>query len=314
MVCFGRAARLVLAALAPVGSRLWRAARVLWLCSLPLPCLLCLCAGLCAGGSLGCAGAFTSASVKASRAMVPVVVDESLASLEDARNRERVERILGTPEMQRAIEEAARAATTGALAPDTVDTLQGVTAQLTETVADVLARDLREKIIPASIEGMQESLHDALSPEAVAAATSALRHAVANATDAAIQAAARDLPSTLAPALRASIVESLDSPDLRASVAGIASDATRSALVSSRDVIIGLHEHGEEAGLIDHLVDRMQRLLVVTIAATFAVGAALGALVVGVLRLRRGPGTGPPSPSSPLVPAPRLDPAPTRAS
>lgn len=252
--------------------------------------------------------------------MVPVVIDESLASLEDERNRERIEQILGTPEMQRAIRETASAVTTGALGPDAVDHLQGVTAELTDTVADVLARDLREKIIPASVEGMQASMRDALSPQAVAAATSALRRAVAQATDAAIQSAAHDLPITLAPAIRASIVESLDSPDLRASVAGIASDATRSALLSSRDVIIELREHGEEAGIIDHLIDRVQRLLVATVAGTFAVGAALGALLVGLLRLRRGSGREPPPPSAPLVPgqgarsAARLDPAPTRAS
>ena len=245
---------------------------------------------------------------------MPVVIDESLASLEDARNRERIEQILGTPEMQRAIQETASAVTTGALAPDAVGHLQGVTAELTHTVADVLARDLREKIIPASVEGMKESLRDALSPEAVAAATSALRHAVSQATDAAIESAARDLPRTLAPALRASIVESLDSPDLRASVAGIAADATRAALLSSRDVIIELRDqHGEEAGLVDHLVDRVQRLLIATIAGTFAIGAALGALIVGLVRLRRGSGREPPSPSSPRAPASRLDPAPTRA-
>jgi hypothetical protein len=284
-----------------------------------LCCVLCLSVSLlCSGGLLGCAGAFTSASVKASRAMVPVVVDESLASLEDARNRERIEQILGTPEMQRAIQETATAVTTGALAPDAVEHLQGVTAELTDTVADVLARDLREKIIPASIAGMQASLHDALSPQTVAAATSAIRRAVAQATDAAMQSAARDLPTTLAPALRASIVEGLDSPELRAAVAGIASDTTRAALLSSRDVIIELREHNEEEGLFDHLVDRVQRMLIATIAATFAIGAALGALVVGVLRLRRGSGRGPPSPSSPAAPeqgqrSARLDPQPTRA-
>jgi hypothetical protein len=47
------------------------------------------------------------------RAAVPVVVDESLKSLEEPRNQQRISQIFGKPEMQRAVGETARAAVEG---------------------------------------------------------------------------------------------------------------------------------------------------------------------------------------------------------
>jgi hypothetical protein len=272
------------------------------------------------GASLGCAGAIRSASVDASRAAVPVVVDQALGSFEDPANRERVEQILGTPEMQRAIQETSRAVVIGALEPATGDRIQGVTAEMTRTVADVLAEQLRDQLIPASIEGLRAAVR-AEAPEASKGLAAALREAVAQATKTAIDSAARELPGTLAPAVRASIVESLEAPDLRASVTGIASDATRAALLASRDVLVDLHEHEEGEGPIARMIDRVQRMVLAAIVATFCVGALVGGLVVFALRFRRGPGRGPPTSASPLgrgardePSTTRLDPTPTRAS
>jgi hypothetical protein len=224
----------------------------------------------------GCAGTVRSAS----RAAVPVVVDESLGAFEDPHNRERFEQILGSPEMQGAIEETARAAVSGALAPGAEVRLQALTAALADTVADVLARDMRERILPATVDGVRESLGELVTPEDRRALLATIDAAVAHATAAAIRSASAELPRSLAPAMRAALVESLDSPDLRASVAGITSDATRSALLSSRDVIVELRERSEGVGPVAQLVDRVQSMLQKTIVATFAVGMLLGALLV----------------------------------
>jgi hypothetical protein len=287
-----------------------------WVLSGAISCLCLLLLGGCTGGAI------RSASIDASKAAVPVVVDQSLASFEDAQNREHVEQILATPEMQRAIQETAHAVVLGALAPEATDRMKGVTAEMTDTVTDVLTRDLREKLIPASVEGMRATMRAAFSRDAAQSMAAALREAVDEATRTAMQSAARELPASLAPALRASIVESLGSPDLRQAVAGVASDATRAALVSSRDVLIELHEHDAGvAGPVERLVDRLQRMIMVGIGATFVLGTLLGALLVYALRFRRGSGRGPPA-SGPLGgddpregrPTSRLDPAPTRAS
>ncbi len=92
--------------------------------------------------------------------------------------------------------------------------------------------------------------------------------------------------------MRTAIVDSLNSPALRESLSGITADATRSALLSSRDLIIELREQQEGAGPLERVIDRVQRLLVIGIGATFLLGALLGSLLVFVLRRRGGGGVG----------------------
>src|SRR5262245_48128841 len=96
-----------------------------------------------AGGALaGCAASVRSAATEAPRAAVPVVVDESLKSLEDAKNRERIERILATPEVREAIHQAAASAArgVGAAVPVVVD-------ESLKSLEDVKNRERIERIL-----------------------------------------------------------------------------------------------------------------------------------------------------------------------
>jgi hypothetical protein len=260
-----------------------------------------------APGLVGCAGTVRSAAVNASRAGVPVVVDESLGAMEDPHTRERLEQIMASPEMQGAIQETAHALVLGALqsrGENSADSPLGVAAGLTDTVAAALARDIREEIVPATVQGMRDSLHDVLSADDGRAILRTLDSAVGQATAAAIRSASTELPRSLAPAMRAALVENLNSADLRAAVASMTADATRSALMSSRDVLLDLHEHDEEAGPVAQLVDRIQRMLERIVVVTFLIGALLGALLVWVSRhfRRGGSGAPPPGPAGPTRP------------
>jgi hypothetical protein len=239
----------------------------------------------------GCAGTVRSAS----RAAVPVVVDESLGAFEDPRNRERLEQILASPEMQGAIEETAHALVRGVLEPGADIRAQAIAAALTDTVATTIARDLRERILPATVDGIRTSLREALSPEDRRAIRGAVDAAVAQATASAIRSASAEIPRSFAPAMRAALVESLNSPELHGAVAGITADATRSALMSSRDLIIELRDRSEGSGPIVQLVERVQRMLVRTLLAAFVAGALLGGLLIWVARhvLHGGSGRGP---------------------
>jgi hypothetical protein len=260
--------------------------------------------------SYGCEATVRSASVNASRAAVPVVVDESLAAFEDAQNRKRLEEILGTAEMQGAIQEAAHAVVAGALAPGADDRIQATTAQLTSAVTDVLARDIRDKIIPASVDGLRTSLREATSDDR-RALLGIVNQAVTEATAASIRSASAEIPQSLAPALRASMVDSLNSPELHAAIASMTADATRSALISSRDVIIQLEDREGPVGPVIGLVDRLERIMATAVVATFLVGGLLGAFLVWIVttRHRHDPsgGSGPDHRS-------RLDPERARAS
>jgi len=102
-------------------------------------------------------------------------------------------------------------------------------------------------------------------------------------------------------------------------------DATRAALLSSRDVIADLHERNEGTGPVMQLVDRVQRVLERMLVTTFGAGVLLGAAFIWASRYfrrggggRRGPPGGEPTPREPperAVDRPsRLDPSPTRAT
>jgi hypothetical protein len=115
----------------------------------------------------------------------------------------------------------------------------------------------------------------------------ALRRAVgdsaAEATRAALLAAAIETPRTLAPAVRTSIVDALNAPDVRDAVAMTASDATRAALRSSFDVLKQLHE---EEG-VPQLIAQLQRWLTAIVVGALVVGMASAALLVWSLSVRR---------------------------
>src|SRR5262249_4760558 len=139
----------------------------------------------------GCAESVRSAVTEAKRAAVPVLVDESLKSMEDARNRERIERILATPEVRQAIQQAAASGARGAIAG---------------------ALEERETI------------------------AGAIDDVVASSTRTVARNVAAVFPGTLAPVLRETLVSTLTSPDVRTALDGLTAEATRTALLSSRDV------------------------------------------------------------------------------
>ncbi len=238
----------------------------------------------------GCAGTVRSAS----RAAVPVVVDESLGAFEDPHNRARFEQILASPEMQGAIEETAHGLVRGVLEPGADVRAQALAAALTDSVANVIARDLRDQIIPATVDGVRTSLREELSADDRRAIGGAIEGAVAQATTAAIRAASVEIPRSFGPAMRTALVDGLDSPELHTAIDGVIGEATRSALLSSRDLILELRDRSEGSGPIVQILDRVQRMLVRTLVATFIAGALLGALLlVAARQLRRGSGRGP---------------------
>jgi hypothetical protein len=229
----------------------------------------------------------------ATKNAVPVVVDETLTSFEDPKNRERFEQIIASPEMQRAIQDTARALVAGALEPGTDLNAQSVT----DSMADILARDIKDRILPATVAGLRESLRTSFTSEDEQALLRAIDSAVTRATTSAIRAASAELPKSLAPAVQGVLVQSLSAPELHTALAGITADATRTALVSSRDVITQMREESEEKGPVFQLVDHVQRMLERVMVITFLLGAALGSVIVWASRYvrRRGPSepTGP---------------------
>jgi len=182
----------------------------------------------------GCGASVRSAARDVPRLATPIVIDESIHSFEEPEVRERVARIMGSPEMQSAFREAAAAAVAGGVGQLATADVDARAARLTDAVAKSLVRG-----------------------------------------------ASAEIPRTLAPALRQSIVESLRAPELRDALRDTTEDVVRATIVSSRDVLTQMEEERDRAGPLQRLANLIQWSWV--IAVLF--GAAVAILAVWTTRL-----------------------------
>ena len=143
--------------------------------------------------------------------------------------------------------------------------------------------------VPAAVNASLVSLEDPATRGRLAAIAGTpemqqvIRDSAAEATRAALRAAADEVPGTLAPAVRTSIVAALGAQDMRDAVAMTASDATRASLWSSFDVLKQLHE---EEG-VPQLIGKLQHWLTAIVVGALVAGMAAGALLAWSLSIRR---------------------------
>jgi hypothetical protein len=187
---------------------------------------------------MGCEATVRSAANEVPRIAVPITVDTLLDSLEDPRVRERIARLMETPEMQRAVGESGAAAVRGAL--------EGAASEETRQRLTALSTEIAEAFTRAVAEG--------LSPDQ--ALGRALNGSIARVTRESVRAAAGEVPASLGPAVRQSLIKELATPELRKAIADTTADVTRETLVKSRDVIEDMQAQPHRGGLIER-VDRL---------------------------------------------------------
>jgi hypothetical protein len=230
----------------------------------------------------GCGATVRSAAYEVPHIAVPITVDETLRSLEDPVTRERFARVLGTPEMQRAVREVAAAAMDEALAKSSSEEAN---ARLDEVVGRVTASLSR-----ALLEVLRGELAGAVgSPEYVAAERRIerdLSSAVAGATRSALRTAAEEIPESIGPSVRAALITELQSPELRAALAVTVAEITRQALLTSRDVIIELQREAAKPGR-PSMFPELGQMITLAWSATLVLAAALLVLLAWALQMRR---------------------------
>lgn len=235
--------------------------------------------------STGCRASIRAAAAEAPHAAVPAAIDESLKAGEDPHTRERVAAVLATPEMQQAIATIAKAAVAAALVEATSEASQERVAELTDVVAHALAQSIATEIVPAVVTGTRESLGRTMQAD-MSAVERTVQSLAVQATRAAMREVAAEMPTTVAPAMRESLVRERRAPDLHDAVSGIVSDATRRALVTSREAYREARVEDEGTGAVG-LVERLHRLLSLSWVLALVMGAVGVALVVRILQMRR---------------------------
>jgi hypothetical protein len=205
----------------------------------------------------GCGATVRSAALEVPRIAVPAAIDETLKSLRDVDIQARISGVMGAPEMQRVVREFGAAIAQGGIDGASSHEMNERFARLSNTAAESLVRALG-----AAADSMTRTW---------------------------MRAAADELPDTIGPAVRKSLVTELRSRELREAIAQTVADVTREALISSRDAIRELQTQPHAIGLverIDHLVT-----LVWVLAVAFAAGA--GVLFLKAMITRRRPGKAP---------------------
>jgi hypothetical protein len=204
-----------------------------------------------------CGATVRSAAVQVPRIAVPVAIDEALKSFGDADTQARIADMMATPEMQRIVREFGVAMAQGGI--------DGASSQ-----------EMNERFTRLSV----------IAGEGLARA---LASAADSMTRTWMRASADELPDTIGPALRRSLVTELRSPELQGAIAETVANITRQALTSSRDVIAGLPAQPHVTGL----VDRIDHLLTLVWVLAIAFAAGAGVLFVKAITSKRRAGNAP---------------------
>jgi hypothetical protein len=141
-----------------------------------------------------------------------------------------------------------------------------------------VVRDLARTSLQGALEGaLEDPLIDREKMR------QAWREVVTEAMRASLRTTADEVASSLGPAMRQSVVDTLGAPDVRDAVSATVSSATRAAVTSSFDLLEELHEHDIEP----QVFARLRRLLTGIIAGAFGLGAGTSALIAWTLVVHR---------------------------
>jgi hypothetical protein len=228
----------------------------------------------------GCGATVRSAASEGSRAAVPIVIDESVKSMEDAAMRERIARVMGTPEMQQVIRQIAASATAGALDEAATgresDRLARVGGTVTKAISRALVQVITEEVVTEpNYRVAWQKFEDGVS------------HTTTLATKAALRAAAEEIPHTLGPAIGNSLATELESPELRTALSTAVADSTKAALSGVRQQIIEIREPKKPGKPPPTLMQRLGNALMEAWLIAFLLGAGVIALIAWAIHGRQ---------------------------
>lgn len=178
---------------------------------------------------VGCGATVRSAANDVPRIAVPIAVDETLKTLEDAQTRERVARVMATPEMQRAVQDFGVAMVRGALESGTEPAAREQLRRLAAGLADDFTRTLADQLTREVIPAARASLTQPLSPEE----EERLHALTKGVADEFSHALGLELTREVIPAARASLVGPLSPEQEKAldkTLSTVAGDMTRASL------------------------------------------------------------------------------------
>ncbi len=232
-------------------------------------------------GAIACAPSVRSASKAAVQGAAPAAADAGLTMMEDQRTRQRVADIMGTPEVQQAIQELSGGVSAGVVKGLTSDEM---TAHMTKLV---------EQFTQAFMVGFTRSVGEVDLGPAADKLQARADGIAASITASVARSLAKEVPESIAPALHKAIVDDvgpamgevmhkdvapgfasmMKSPDVQAAFAQTTREVARQAVLGSNEGLAELAEKkkrdegGSPLGTIGAFFATRTWLLVLLVAA-----------------------------------------------
>lgn len=203
----------------------------------------------------GCAHTIGAATGEVVAGATPAVADSTLTVLEDQKLRERVAKVLTTPEIQRSISAITRGVVHGA-----TEQIGEDAPKLAEQLSETLGKTLKTNMagIGAGTDALTRRAVSAALDEAMSERNQAKSQSFAtNLTSALVKTLAAEM-STLSPALRKAIkedigpvvgevvekqaVDLLSKPEMKTAIAGVVREVARQSVLGTNDGIAELAE------------------------------------------------------------------------
>jgi hypothetical protein len=232
---------------------------------------------------VGCGATIRSAAKDATAAAVPTAVDQSLKAVQDPGVRERIVQVLGTPEIQKAIQELA------------ASVARGASEGLTDEQAVAKTTQIASALVAAATRvGMDAALAEATSPENEQRIEQLATSAADAATRAAIRAMAAELPTTFGPAVATMMREDVapglrglvSGPEMRDAMSRVAFELSRQAVLGSNQALAELEERKQKKGLLERLTKMVATGGWVVWGLIGVLFSSILALVVALIRSR----------------------------
>ena len=259
----------------------------------------------------GCAPTVQAASASAAKGAAPEITNATLGVFEDPQTRERLAKIVASPEVQRAMQDMSAGISEGVVRGLSDEAMEArldiLVRQLTRAAMASVTKNANEELAPA-VTGMTRRVVDSIIDEA---STAEHREQMARVAEAiALQATrgvANEVPRSFGPALREAMQNELapgliaivQSSEFKASFGELSHELSRQAVIGSNEALAELadqrrhEEGGSPLGVIGTMTARTTWLPVV-IACAIAFAAFLFLLLRG--RKQAKPPPGPPAP------------------
>jgi hypothetical protein len=234
--------------------------------------------------TFGCIGsAIHQAGTEVPREATPIVIDETIKSLENPETRKRIDAVLSDPGVRASIRSISADIASGALASlgteETSARIDALVTQIVDSASRELGKGIEREIAPAIQRAVIAGLTQALGPEQ----RKAIAAEVASSSVELSRGVAQTVGTEIVPALIRSLQVELQKPEVQTTLGGASERASHGMILGTASAVQEIQARSGEPTLRQ----RLSRALYAVVIVSALAGGILVGLGAFVLYLRR---------------------------